>query len=41
LAESTGLSERVMYRRLGLLYRRLGVSGRTQALILGRDEGWL
>jgi DNA-binding NarL/FixJ family response regulator len=41
LAESVGLSERVMYRRLGRLYRRLGVPGRTQALMRGRDEGWL
>lgn len=41
LAESAGLSERVMYRRLSLLYRRLSVSGRIQAMMLGREEGWL
>jgi DNA-binding NarL/FixJ family response regulator len=41
IAEATHLSERVLYRRLGRLYRKLGVEGRTQALILGRDEGWL
>jgi hypothetical protein len=31
----------MMYRKLRTLYRRLGVAGRTQALILARDEGWL
>jgi DNA-binding NarL/FixJ family response regulator len=41
LADASGLSERVLYRRLNELYRRLGVPNRTQALILGRDEGWL
>jgi DNA-binding NarL/FixJ family response regulator len=41
LAEASGLSERVQYRRLKQLYRRLGVPNRTEALILGRDEGWL
>lgn len=41
LAESAGMSERVLYRRLGQLYRRLGVAGRTQAMMLGREEGWL
>lgn len=41
LATETGHSERVLYRRLKRLYRQLGVTGRTQALILGRDEGWL
>ena len=40
VAQDVGISERVLYRRLGQLYRRLGVPGRTQALILGRDEGW-
>lgn len=41
VAQASGLSERVLYRRLKALYRRLGVRNRTQALILGRDEGWL
>ena len=41
VAEASRVSERVLYRRLNLLYRRLGVSNRTQALILGRDQGWL
>lgn len=41
IAQARHLSERVLYRRLNLLYGKLGVAGRTQALILGRDEGWL
>jgi DNA-binding NarL/FixJ family response regulator len=41
LAESAALSERVVYRRLAKLYRRLGVPNRSQAIILARDEGWL
>lgn len=41
IARSAGYSERMLYRRLRELYRRLGVSTRTQALILARDAGWL
>lgn len=41
LADSAGYSERAMYRRLRELYGRLGAKGRTQALILARDQGWL
>jgi DNA-binding NarL/FixJ family response regulator len=41
LAQSAALSERVVYRRLGDLYRRLGVPNRSQAIIVARDEGWL
>jgi DNA-binding NarL/FixJ family response regulator len=39
VAEDAHISERVLYRRLTQLYRKLGVDNRTQALILGRDEG--
>lgn len=41
VARQSDLSERRLYRRLSDLYRRLGVGNRTQALIVGRDEGWL
>jgi DNA-binding NarL/FixJ family response regulator len=41
LAQSATYSERMMYRKLRELYARLGVAGRTQALMLARDEGWL
>jgi DNA-binding NarL/FixJ family response regulator len=41
IAETAAFSERMMYRKLRELYRRLGVSNRTQALIRARDEGWL
>ncbi len=41
VARDAHLSERAMYRRLRVLYRRLGVDTRTQALILARSEGWL
>lgn len=41
LAEGSGYSERALYRRFKLLYDRLGVRGRTEAMILARDEGWI
>lgn len=41
LAEQVGYSERMMFRLLAAVYRRLGVAGRTPALILARDRGWL
>jgi DNA-binding NarL/FixJ family response regulator len=41
LAEQVGYSERMMFRLLSGLYTKLGVDGRTRALIRARDEGWL
>jgi DNA-binding NarL/FixJ family response regulator len=41
VALQSAISERRLYRRLSDLYRRLGVANRTQALMVGRDEGWL
>ena len=41
LAEHSGYSERAMFRLLHDLYRRLGVSGRTEALIRASEQGWL
>ncbi len=39
LAHESSYSERVMYRRLAVLYRRLGASGRTQALVSAARMG--
>jgi DNA-binding NarL/FixJ family response regulator len=41
LAEQSGYSERAMFRLLHDLYRRLGVSTRTEALIRASEQGWL
>jgi DNA-binding NarL/FixJ family response regulator len=41
LAEGAGYSERMMFRLLRELYDRLGVGGRTEALMLARDRGWI
>jgi DNA-binding NarL/FixJ family response regulator len=41
LADRAGYSERMMFRRLRELYARLGASGRTDALIRARDNGWI
>jgi DNA-binding NarL/FixJ family response regulator len=41
LAEQAGYSERMMFRLLSDMYARLGVTGRTGALIYARDHGWL
>lgn len=41
LADQVGYSERAMFRLLRLLYRDMGVSGRVEALMRARDEGWL
>jgi DNA-binding NarL/FixJ family response regulator len=41
LAAQVGYSERMMFRLLRDLYDRLQVKGRTEALMLGRQEGWL
>jgi DNA-binding NarL/FixJ family response regulator len=41
LAGRVGYSERMMFRMLAGVYRRLGVENRTKALIRARDEGWL
>lgn len=39
LARLRGYSEREMYRRLSLLYRQLGVSNRSEALVLAAKRG--
>lgn len=39
LAESTGYSEREMYRCLRRVYRRMGVGGRAEALVLAGKWG--
>jgi len=39
LARLRGYSEREMYRRLALLYRQLGVSNRSEALVLAAKRG--
>jgi DNA-binding NarL/FixJ family response regulator len=41
LAESAGYSERMMFRLLRGMYTRLGAEGRTAALMLARDHGWI
>jgi DNA-binding NarL/FixJ family response regulator len=41
LAIRAGYSERAMYRMLQAVYARLGVRGRTQALIRAQALGWL
>lgn len=41
VAAESDISERRLYRQLNELYRRFGVSNRTQALMIARDEGWL
>jgi DNA-binding NarL/FixJ family response regulator len=41
LAESAGYSERMMFRHLRDLYRRLPARNRTEALIYARDNGWI
>jgi DNA-binding NarL/FixJ family response regulator len=41
LAEHTGYSERMMFRRLRALYVKIQVPNRTEALIRARDQGWL
>lgn len=41
LAASADFSERMMYRKLADLYRRLGVKNRTQALMAAHEQGWL
>lgn len=41
IAGRARFSERMMYRKLRLLYRRLGAANRTQALMIARDEGWV
>jgi DNA-binding NarL/FixJ family response regulator len=41
LASHAGYSERMMFRRLRDLYDRLQVNGRTEALLLARERGWL
>ena len=41
LAVRAGYSERMMFRLLRDLYTKIGVSGRTEALIKARGDGWL
>jgi DNA-binding NarL/FixJ family response regulator len=41
LAGEAGYSERAMYRQLSLMYRKLGVQNRTQALLLAAQHGLL
>jgi DNA-binding NarL/FixJ family response regulator len=41
LAGVAGYSERAMYRQLSLMYRKLGVQNRTQALLLAAQYGLL
>ena len=41
LAEDTGYSERVMFRRLHDLYGRLGVTGRAEAIVAAERLGFL
>jgi DNA-binding NarL/FixJ family response regulator len=41
IARSTGYSERAMYRLLGDLYTRLGVSKRTEAIRKAIQNGWV
>ena len=41
LAAQVGYSERMMFRLLRELYDRLQVKGRTEALMLARQRGWL
>lgn len=41
LAARVGYSERMMFRLLRDVYDRLQVKGRTEALLLARDRGWL
>ncbi|MEV0135669.1 response regulator transcription factor [Dactylosporangium sp. NPDC050688] len=41
LAEQARYSERMMFRHLHEIYRKLGVRTRTEALMYGREQGWL
>jgi DNA-binding NarL/FixJ family response regulator len=41
LAAQVGYSERMMFRLLRELYDRLQVRGRTDALMMARERGWL
>ena len=41
VAEDVGYSERAMFRQLKLLYGRLGVSNRTEALLWAKQRGLL
>lgn len=41
LADQVGYSERAMFRQLNELYTKLHVKNRTEALMYGRERGWL
>ncbi|NJC12998.1 DNA-binding NarL/FixJ family response regulator [Micromonospora profundi] len=41
VAAQSGYSERMMFRLLRDLYARLGVGGRTEAMLLAREQGWV
>lgn len=41
LADDVGFSERAMFRRLADLYARIGVAGRTEAIVMAERHGLL
>lgn len=41
LADKAGYSERAIYRRLASLYKRIGVAGRTEAIVYASQRGLL
>nr|WP_062342824.1 response regulator transcription factor [Herbidospora sakaeratensis] len=41
LAERAGYSERMMFRLLRDLYKRMRAGNRTEALLLAREHGWI
>jgi DNA-binding NarL/FixJ family response regulator len=41
IAERLSLSEKTVRNRLSQLYDRVGVENRTQAVLLGRERGWI
>ena len=41
IAMRLGLSEKTVRNRLSQLYDRVGVENRTQAVVLGRERGWI
>lgn len=41
LARTAGYSERMMFRLLRALYRKLPANNRTEALMLARGQGWI
>jgi hypothetical protein len=41
VADRSGYSERMMFRLLRDLYTELGVTNRTEAMLLARERGWM